>query len=232
MVDYPDSGDLISDYTENLSMGGTFVITERAMSVGTRVRLLISCPGLIDPIALTGVVRWTREGSDIEPGVGIEFEPYDDEVRSRLAEIVTAIRERDPAVIGRIVDVLLVEDNRHVVNLIRDGLRLGRRFMTTDAVFRVHTAGDGSEAMGLLETQRFDAAIVDMYLPLIDGRTLITEIRKSALNQYLKVIAISAGGREAADAALEAGADRFLSKPIRLREFANAIGALTGVESA
>lgn len=230
MVDYADSEELVSDYTENLSMGGTFVLTDRPFDDGARVQLLLSCPGLIEPIALTGVVRWARDGA--ESGVGIAFEPYDEAIRERLENIIAAIHEGDPAVIGRIIDLLIVEDNRHVVNLIRDGLRLGRSRLAADAVFRFHTAGDGSEALGLVDGQRFDAAIVDMYLPVVDGASLITAIRRSALNQYLKVIAISAGGREAADAALAAGADRFLSKPIRLREVADAIGALTGTDGA
>ena len=226
LVDYSDSEHLISDYTENLSMGGTFVLTERVMKVGTRVQLRLSCPGLIEPIALSGVIRWCREGTDVESGVGIEFDPYDDVVRDRLARIIQAIRAGDRSVISRIIDLLIVEDNRHVVNLLRDGLCLTRSL--GDVAIRFHTAADGGEAIELIDRHRFDAAIVDMYLPIVDGASLISAIRKSARNQYLKVVAISAGGREAADAALEAGADRFLSKPIRLREVAQAIGALTG----
>lgn len=227
MVDYADRDDLVSDYTENLSMGGTFVLTGRSIEVGARAQLLLSCPGLIDPIPLTGIVRWRRAGSDVETGVGVQFEPYNETVRKRLGQIMTSIRAGDPSVIGRVVNVLIVEDNRHVVNLIRDGLRLGRHRLESSASFRFHTATDGAVALELLEHRQFDAAIVDMFLPVVDGQTLITAIRANVASQYLKVIAISAGGREAADAALAAGADRFLSKPIRLREVADALAALT-----
>lgn len=225
LVDYADGQDLVSDYTENLSMGGTFVLTERTVVLGSRVQLLLSCPGLIDPIPLTGVVRWQRAGTGVETGVGVQFEPYDETVRRRLSAIMDSIREGDPKVIGRVVNVLIVEDNRHVVNLIRDGLRLGRQRLGA-ATFRFHTATDGATALELLDKHQFDAAIVDMFLPVVDGETLITAIRSRPASQYLKVVAISAGGREAADAALGAGADRFLSKPIRLREVADALGAL------
>lgn len=226
LVDYADGDDLVSDYTENLSMGGTFVLTERTVEVGARVQLLLSCPGLIDPIPLTGLVRWKRAGSDVETGIGVQFEPYNETVRQRLSGIMAAIRERDPAVIGKVVSVLIVEDNRHVVNLIRDGLRLGRQHLEPSMSFRFHTATDGGTALELLEKHTFDAAIVDMFLPVLDGERLIAAIRSRPASQYLKIIAISAGGREAADAALGAGADRFLSKPIRLREVADALGAL------
>jgi uncharacterized protein (TIGR02266 family) len=230
LVDYEGPDDLVADFTENLSMGGTFVQTEREMAPGTRVRLVLSCSGLIDAIGLAGVVRWTRPRSDsLESGAGIEFEPYADDVRKRLAQIIEAIAVRDPAVIGRVVDVLLVEDNRHMVNLLRDGLILARDRIGENVAFRFRVAGDGGEAMALIEGHSFDAAIVDMYLPVLDGGAVIARIRKNQLTQFIPVIAISAGGRDAADAALAAGADRFIAKPVRLREIADALKVLAGL---
>lgn len=230
LVEYEGSDELVADFTENLSLGGTFVQTEREMAPGTRVQLQLSCPGLIEPIRLTGVVKWSRAGSDgAYPGAGIEFEPYDTEVQARLERIMTAIANRDPEVLGRIVDVLLVEDNVHVVNLLRDGLILARDRIGDKLAFRFRIARDGSSALHLIQGQRFDAAIVDMYLPVLDGREVITAIRGGSQTQFLPVIAISAGGRDAADAALDAGADRFLSKPVRLREIADALRALTAI---
>lgn len=233
MVEYEDSDELVADFTENLSLGGTFIQTERVLEPGTPVQLQLSCPGLIDPIRLTGIVRWNRAASEGRyPGAGIEFSPYDQEVQARLEQVMTAIAERDPSVLGRIVDVLLVEDNVHVVNLLRDGLILSQDRIGKNVAFRFRIAGDGVSAVELIESQSFDAAIIDMYLPVLDGRQVIETIRKRSVTQFLPVIAISAGGRDAADAALDAGADRFLSKPVRLREIADALRALTGMAAA
>lgn len=230
LVDYEGPDDLVADFTENLSMGGTFVQTERDMVPGTRVRLVLSCPGLIDAIGLEGVVRWIRSSSDgVEAGAGIEFEPYGDGVREGLARIIEGVAAGDPAVIGRVVEVLLVEDNRHMVNLLRDGLILARNRIGENVAFRFRVAGDGAEAVALIEGSSFDAAIVDMVLPVLDGGAVIARIRKNQLTQFIPVIAISAGGRDAADAALAAGADRFLAKPIRLREIADALKVLAGL---
>src|ERR1700733_15299565 len=73
-VQYEVADDLIGDFTDNLSSGGAFVPTNRALPVGTQVQLVLSFPGLLEPIAIEGTVRWTRGESAVgDPGAGIEF---------------------------------------------------------------------------------------------------------------------------------------------------------------
>ena len=71
-VEYEGADDLVGDFTENLSSGGTFVATNRELPVGTRVHLVLSFPGLLEPISVEGTVRWTRtEGEEGEAGAGV-----------------------------------------------------------------------------------------------------------------------------------------------------------------
>src|SRR3954454_16834227 len=82
-VEYEGADDLVGDYTENLSSGGTFVATNRELPIGTQIQLMLGFPGLLEPIAVVGIVRWTRgtrtggelQGDGEEAGAGIEFEP-------------------------------------------------------------------------------------------------------------------------------------------------------------
>src|SRR3954453_1825223 len=82
-VKYEGADDLVGDYTENLSSGGTFVATNRPLPIGTEIKLMLSFPGLLEAIAVVGTVRWTRgshtEGEIVadgeEAGAGIEFAP-------------------------------------------------------------------------------------------------------------------------------------------------------------
>lgn len=67
------------------------------------------------------------------------------------------------------------------------------------------------EAERFIEQARFQGAIVDINLPDGKGTTLIGRLKRGSPD--MRVIAISAVDREA-DAALAAGADRFLSKPL------------------
>lgn len=220
LVDYQDADDLVGDYTDNLSTGGTFVATGRGVPIGTRVRLALSFPGLLESIHVEGEVRWLRTGADA--GVGIEFLAGDG--RDRLATIIERVRSRDPRVVAPVVRVLVVEDNPHVAAMVRSGLvGMGRR--AGELTFAVATAGNGRDALDLLRSQPFDAAIIDIYLPVIDGAHVIHVLR-TELKLTLPVIAVSAGGPTAREIALEAGADIFIDKPMRLRHVIETIHSL------
>src|ERR1041384_7435926 len=120
-VEYEGADDLVGDFTDNLSSGGTFVTTNRSLPVGTQVQLVLSFPGLLEPISIEGTVRWTRgDNAAGDAGAGIEFLPGPS--RDALAAVVDRIRVRDPRTMARLLRVLVVEDNRHVAELIQHGL--------------------------------------------------------------------------------------------------------------
>jgi CheY-like chemotaxis protein len=191
-------------------------VTTRELAIGTLVRLVLSFPGLLQPITVEGVVRWTRgQVGELEPGVGIEF--TEGPGRVHLTEVIDRLRRGDSGLTQRIIKVLLVEDNPHVADLIREGLRgSGSRGLGLSFDFR--EARNGREALDFLESERFDVMIVDIYLPLIDGAQVITKVRTELGLGDLPVIAVSAGGEHAHSAAMAAGANIFLDKPMRLRQ--------------
>jgi uncharacterized protein (TIGR02266 family) len=216
LVEYQCADDLLSDYSENLSAGQLFVETKRTLDVGTPVHLKLSFPGLRQPLDVMGVVRWPG-GTDAHTGLGIEItEPA---VQRALAANVERIRAHDPQVMARLVRILVVEDNPHVARLIRNGLRgTSRRQASEQPMFDFHTARNGREALELLRSRPFDMLITDMYVPILDGAQLITAVRADQGLRRLPILAVSAGGPTAERAALDAGADHFLNKPLRLRE--------------
>lgn len=214
IVEYEDAADFLGDYTENLSTGGTFIHTNRVLERGTTVHLVLSFPGLLRPIAVAGVVRWSRGGD--EPGAGIEFLPGAD--RERLDALVARIRRGDPRAVARVVRVLVAEDNHHVSELLCSGLGASARRAFGDALaFHFATAANGASALKLLEEMAFDLAIVNVYLPVVSGPRLIEHVR-AELRLPLPIVAISEGGEPARDAAIAAGANWFLAKPMRLRD--------------
>lgn len=213
LVEYEGADEFLVDYTDNLSSGGTFVATARELPVGSGVRLALSFPGLVETIGIEGVVRWTRSGE--EPGVGIEF--IGTEGQKRLAALIERIRARDPRVVARVVKVLVVEDNPHVASFIGSGLA-GSSRRSAEVSFAVQTATNGQDALTLLASERFDAMIIDVYLPVIDGAHVISQVRSRLGLRDLAVIAVSAGGDAAREVALAAGANIFIDKPMRLRQ--------------
>lgn len=216
-VEYEGADDLLGDFTENLSSGGTFVTTNRTLPVGTSVQLVLSFPGLVEPIAIEGTVRWTRGSSAAgEAGAGIEFVPGPG--RDAMATIVDRIRSGDPGMVARVLRVLVVEDNHHVAELIQAGLTGStKRDFGSGVSFAFRNAQDGGTALEILRQESFDVLIVDVYLPVIDGPKVIMTARSELGLVDLPIIAVSAGGEQARDAAIAAGANIFLEKPMRLR---------------
>ena len=217
-VEYEGADDLVGDFTENLSSGGTFVATNRALPIGTRVQLVLSFPGLLEPIAIEGVVRWKREepGEEGDAGAGIEFEPGPAQVA--LAAVIDKVKNRDPKTVSRLFRVLVVEDNKHVAQLITEGLRGSSRRDFGGVSFVFRNAEDGRAAVEILRKETFDALIIDVYLPILDGPRVIMQARTELGLADLPIIAVSAGGDAARRSALEAGANIFLDKPMRLRQ--------------
>ena len=233
LVEYEGADDLIGDYTENLSSGGTFVATNRELPIGTFVHLVLSFPGLLEPISIEGTVRWTRDSAEIDvagadAGAGIEF--IAGAGRDQLAAIVERIRRRDPRTVSRLFRVLVVEDNKHVAQLIQDGLHgSSKRDFGGGISFVFRNAEDGRAAVEILRKETFDALIIDVYLPILDGPKVIHQARSELGLAEVPIIAISAGGDAARESALQAGANIFLDKPMRLRQVIHTIQSLLHV---
>src|SRR5262249_23551217 len=79
-------------------------------------------------------------------------------------------------------------------------------------------AYDGQEALQHLEAAMPDLVICDLYLPVMDGAAFLRHLRGHARAAKTPVIALSAGGVGAREAAMAAGADVYFDKPIRLQD--------------
>jgi type IV pilus assembly protein PilZ len=76
-VEYDRLNALLSDYTHNISRGGTFIRTDRPLPVGTVLSFTIRAPQLGEPIVIRGVVRWVIAAGEARTGrpsgMGIAF---------------------------------------------------------------------------------------------------------------------------------------------------------------
>ena len=89
----------------------------------------------------------------------------------------------------------------------------------TKAGFEVSSAGNGKEALSLLEQQFFPFVLTDWMMPEMDGPELCRKIRDRKTDGYVFIILITA--RDAKTdivSGLEAGADDYLTKPIHSAE--------------
>jgi CheY-like chemotaxis protein len=120
--------------------------------------------------------------------------------------------------------ILIVDDERPYVDLLGELLeKYG---------LEAQTAYDAGDALFRLRAKKPDLILMDLKMPQMDGISLIDRLRSNRKWQKIPIIVVSAKtGREDQKAALDAGANRFLTKPFSsndlrtvLREFV----ALTG----
>lgn len=91
-VEYKRINTFFSDYTRNISKGGTFIRTARPLDVGTEFVFALRIPNLPEPLRLRGIVKWTVTQEDAtaqQPaGMGIEFQYANHEERRGTEQIV------------------------------------------------------------------------------------------------------------------------------------------------
>ena len=94
---------------------------------------------------------------------------------------------------------------------------------------RVQQAGDGEQALDLLESDAIDLAIVDMHMPRFTGLDVLRQLRyMQAGGRQTPVIVLSADATAQAERdAMEAGAPAFLTKPVMVARLLETIADLT-----
>src|SRR5207302_884844 len=104
-------------------------------------------------------------------------------------------------------DVLIVDDDRDIVDLVSDFLQRQGSYETT-------TASDGITALLEVGRTKPDLLILDIMIPGVDGVEVCRRIKADPANKAV-IIAIS-GTNEKEKTVLQAGADVFMLKPVDL----------------
>jgi len=108
------------------------------------------------------------------------------------------------------VRVLIVEDELRMAENIARSLREG-------ASYAVDIATDGEEGLYMAQSEPYDAVLLDLMLPRLDGLKLLKQLRHS--KQHTPVLVLTAREeKESVVALLNAGADDYLTKPFDLGE--------------
>lgn len=107
--------------------------------------------------------------------------------------------------------ILIVDDEEHIRELLRVNLET--------AGYEVIEAETGEEAVALVQ-DKVDLVVLDYMLPQMDGLEVLRKIRKDPKTTSLPVLMLTAKNEEIdAVLGLEMGADDYIGKPFRVREF-------------
>ncbi len=113
--------------------------------------------------------------------------------------------------------ILIVEDTAALTRQVRDAL--------TAAGHAVDVAADGEQGLYLGETEPYDAAILDLGLPRIDGMTVLRRWRDAGRTMPVLILTARGSWAEKVDG-LNAGADDYLAKPFEMAELVARLQAL------
>ena len=105
--------------------------------------------------------------------------------------------------------VLVVEDERALRRQIEAAL--------IEASYAVDTAADGERADFLAQTEEYDAVLLDLGLPRVDGLTLLRRWREQGLAVPVIVLTARGSWNEKVQG-IDSGADDYVSKPFRMEE--------------
>ncbi len=104
--------------------------------------------------------------------------------------------------------VLLVDDDEALCESLSEQLRLHEDFITVEA-------GTGTEALNLVKGEYFDAILLDVGLPDMDGREVCRLMRRNGVKS--PIIMLTAAESDADTIlGLDAGANDYVTKPFRL----------------
>jgi two-component system OmpR family response regulator len=113
--------------------------------------------------------------------------------------------------------ILLVEDDLKIASFVVKGLK--------EAGFAVDHAQNGEEGLYMALTEPYDATIVDIMLPKLDGLSLIEELRRKKINTPVIILSAKRSIDDRVKG-LQTGSDDYLTKPFAFSELLARVQAL------
>lgn len=106
----------------------------------------------------------------------------------------------------KMAKILVVDDEDTMRMLITETLALED--------YEVSEATNGKLALELIKKDKPDVILLDLMMPEMDGYQVISKLKEQGIVDDFKIVILTAKGQqEEKEAALEQGADHFLSKP-------------------
>ena len=111
--------------------------------------------------------------------------------------------------------------------MVEDELALARQLgdALTEAGYAVDRASDGARADFLMQTEQYDAVVLDLGLPNVDGLTLLAGWRQAGLTAPVLILTARGSWHEKVKG-IDSGADDYMAKPFQIEEVLARVRAL------
>ncbi|MBC8101518.1 MAG: response regulator transcription factor, partial [Cytophagales bacterium] len=113
--------------------------------------------------------------------------------------------------------LLIVEDDPGLVKVLTKA--------TSEAGYRPHALGDGSQALSLVQSEGFDLILLDVMLPGMDGFEFCRRARSARIQTPILILTARDATKDKVEG-LDAGADDYIVKPFQVAELLARIRAL------
>jgi CheY-like chemotaxis protein len=123
------------------------------------------------------------------------------------------------------IRVLVAEDNPTNRELLRELLDLKG--------YAISEAGDGKEALEMIEQDPPDLLLLDLNMPVLDGFGVIAKVRGNPAWSHLPVVAVTANAMQGdKERILAAGFDGYVSKPLSFQALSQELDRLLSTREA
>jgi DNA-binding response OmpR family regulator len=121
--------------------------------------------------------------------------------------------------------VLIVDDEPNIL--------LSLQFVMKKAGYEVRTARDGQEALAEIQRAKPNVVLLDVMMPKLDGFTVCQRIRATPEWQDVRVIMLTARGRDVErEKGLALGADDYIIKPFSTKDATDRVAAVISKTTA
>lgn len=115
------------------------------------------------------------------------------------------------------MNILVIEDDKKILSFIKKGFE--------ESGFRVDTCINGKDGLYQLQNESYDAAVIDIMLPGLDGLSILKEIRKQGIATPALILSAKQSVNDRVEG-LRAGGDDYLIKPFAFAELLERVRAL------
>jgi two-component system chemotaxis response regulator CheY len=123
------------------------------------------------------------------------------------------------------IDVLIVDDSGVMRAMIAKALEMAQLPLGT-----IHQAGNGVEALEVLDREPVDLAMVDINMPVMGGEELIERMQEIPKLAKVPVIVISTEASDTRISQLEDRGVKFIHKPFTAEQIRDVVSVVTGIE--